>query len=150
MLRLNPKHKIMLRSKDINKISELKNGFTQRWLEPDFILGSLNNFKFSSLCKLFTSLKTKGYSFELIFSILISLGFTGGNTINSMINSYLSKQIEAGKDVFYRLKNNPKIAWRLILWMFAVEFRKIVEPSVNGIKCLIIDDTKVQKNSALY
>jgi len=30
----------MLQSKDINKISELKNGFTHRWLEPDFILGS--------------------------------------------------------------------------------------------------------------
>ncbi len=27
----------MLQSKDINKISELKNGFTHRWREPDFI-----------------------------------------------------------------------------------------------------------------
>jgi len=25
----------MLQSKDINKIAELKNGFTPRWLEPD-------------------------------------------------------------------------------------------------------------------
>jgi hypothetical protein len=27
----------MLQSKDINKIAELKNGFTPRWLEPDYI-----------------------------------------------------------------------------------------------------------------
>jgi hypothetical protein len=135
----------MLRSKGINKISELKNGFTQRWLEPDFILGSLKNFKFSVLCKFLNPIKTKGYSFEHIFSILISLGFTGSNTINSMINGYLSKQIEAGKDVFYRLKNNPKVAWRLILWMFATKFKKIVGTDDDGIKCLIIDDTLIQK-----
>ncbi len=29
----------MLQSKDINKIAELKNGFTPKWLEPDFIFG---------------------------------------------------------------------------------------------------------------
>ena len=30
----------MLQVKDINKISELKNGFTHQWLEPDFILNA--------------------------------------------------------------------------------------------------------------
>jgi len=34
----------MLQSKDIKKISELKNGFTPDWLEPDFILRSLKCF----------------------------------------------------------------------------------------------------------
>ncbi len=135
----------MLRNKDINKISELKNGFTQHWFEPDFILGSLKNFKFSSLCKFLNPLKQKGYSFEMVFSILVSLGFTGNKTINSMLGSYLSKQIEAGKDVFYRLKNNPLVAWRLILWMFATKFRKINQAGQKGIKCLILDDTVIQK-----
>ena len=32
----------MLRNKDIKKISELKKGFTHGWLEPDFIISSLN------------------------------------------------------------------------------------------------------------
>jgi len=40
----------MLQSKDINKIAELKNGFTPRWLEPDFILSSLKCFSFSAVC----------------------------------------------------------------------------------------------------
>ncbi len=43
---MSPKTTTMLHSKDINKIAELKNGFTPRWLEPDFILSS-----FKSLCK---------------------------------------------------------------------------------------------------
>ena len=33
-----PNTTTMQHSKDINKIAELKNGFTPRWLEPDFIL----------------------------------------------------------------------------------------------------------------
>ena len=62
-----------------------------------------------------------------------------------MINSYLSKQIEAGKDVFYRLKNNPLVGWRLILWMFATKLRKMNQDRKDGVKCLILDDTVIQK-----
>ena len=70
---MNPNTTIMLQSKDINKIAELKNGFTPRWLEPDFILSSLKSFSFSAVCKCLAPLKQRGYSFELIFSCLISL-----------------------------------------------------------------------------
>ena len=117
----------MLQSKDINKISELKNGFTYRWLEPDFILGSLKCFSFSGFCKCLAPFKVRGYSFEAIFSILISAGFIDAGTVNSMLNSYMGKHIEARKDTFYRLKNNPSICWRLVLWLFAAKFRKTVE-----------------------
>jgi len=60
----------MLQSKDINKISELKNGFTHRWLEPDFILGSLKCFSFSGLCKCLEPFKMRGYSNVLLLMIL--------------------------------------------------------------------------------
>ena len=138
----------MLQSKDINKISELKNGFTHRWLEPDFILGSLKCFSFSGLCKCLDPFKVRGYSFEAIFSILISAGFIGTGTVNSMLNSYIGKHIEARKDTFYRLKNNPSICWRLVLWLFATKFMKTAEEygeKTGSVKCIVFDDTLLAK-----
>jgi len=92
----------MLQSKNTNKISsELKNGFTPDWLEPDFILRSLKYFSFSKTCKLLNPLKLRGYSCESIFSILICLPFAGMKNVNGMINSPLTGHIKAKKDVFY-------------------------------------------------
>jgi hypothetical protein len=139
----------MLQSKDINKIAELKNGFTPRWLEPDFILGSLKCFSFSAVCKCLAPLKQKGYSFESIFSILISLPFLGLPTVHSFTDSVLAEHIQARKDVFYRLKNNTGICWRMILWMFSLKFIKMVaaqgESNSNSPRCLIFDDSFLLK-----
>ena len=139
----------MLQSKDINKISELKNGFTHRWLEPDFIFRSLKSFSFSAVCKCLNPLKHKGYSFESIFSCLICLPFLGLKTIHSMTGSILASHIEARKDAFYRLKNNPGICWRMILWLFGMKFIKLVvsqgENISGAIKCLVLDDSDLAK-----
>jgi hypothetical protein len=149
ILMLNPKQKTMLHSKDINKISELKNGFTPRWFEPDFILDSLKCFSFSALCKCLEPLKQRGYSFESIFSCLICLPFLSLQTVYSFTGSVLAKNIEASKDVFYRLKNNPGICWRLILWMFGLKFIKIAEANgerdKGSVTCLIFDDSSLPK-----
>ena len=139
----------MLQSKYINKISELKNGFTHRWLEPDFIFRSLKSFSFSAVCKCLNPLKHKGYSFESIFSCLICLPFLGLKTIHSMTGSILASHIEARKDAFYRLKNNPGICWRMILWLFGMKFIKLVvsqgENISGAIKCLVLDDSDLAK-----
>jgi len=139
----------MLQSKDINKIAELKNGFTPRWFEPDFILGSLKCFSFSALCKCLNPLKQRGYSFESIFSCLICLPFLGLKTVHSFAGSVMVKHIEARKDVFYRLKNNPAICWRVILWMFGLKFIKLVCEQGKRVgsspRCLIFDDSDLPK-----
>jgi len=138
----------MLQSKDINKIWELKTGFTHRWLEPEFILSSLKSFSFSNLCQCISQVKVKGYSFQAIFTILISLPFIGAASVNSMVNGFIKYQVEAGKDTFYRLKNNPDICWRLILWLFAAKFKKLTEAgsdSTNTVKCMVFDDTVLVK-----
>jgi predicted nucleic acid-binding Zn finger protein len=139
----------MLQSKDINKISELKNGFTHRWFEPDFIFSSLKCFSFSVLCKCLNPLKLRGYSFESIFSCLICLPFLGLKTVHSMTSSMLASHIEARKDAFYRLKNNPGICWRMILWLFAAKFIKLTdtggESDSDVLRCLIFDDSTLPK-----
>jgi len=140
----------MLQNKGINKISELKNGFTPRWLEPDFILSSLKCFSFSALCRCLNPLKQRGYSFEMIFSSLICLPFLGLKTVHSFTGSMLSNHIEARKDTFYRLKNNPGTCWRKILWLFSVKFIKLADENgsrdSNAVRCLIFDDSTLPKS----
>lgn len=139
----------MLQSKDINKICELKNGFTHRWLEPEFVLSSLKCFSFSSLCKSTSEIKVRGYSFQMIFTVLVSLPFIGTPTVNSMVNGFVKHHIEAGKDTFYRLKNNAGICWRLLLWLFASKFIRLTESrgtGCKGLKCMVFDDTVIGKS----
>lgn len=138
----------MLQSKDINKIAELKNDFTHEWVEPDFIFSSLKSFSFSNLCQCISSVKIKGYSFEMIFTILISMPFIEAASVHSMLNGYVQRHIQASKDTFYRLKNNPSICWRLILWLFAAKFKKLTsdnETNQSHIRCMVFDDTVIEK-----
>ena len=105
----------MLQSKDIKNIWELKNGFTHSWVEPEFIASSLKLFSFSQLSKAVSEVKQKGYSFQWIMTVLLSMPFIGASTVNSMFNGFVRFHIEAGKDTFYRLKNRPQFCWRLLL-----------------------------------
>jgi hypothetical protein len=132
----------MLQGKDIKKLSELKNGFTHRWFEPDFLFRTMKVFSFSAFCKTLSHLKEKGYSFEWIMSILITMSFNGVKTVNGLPGLF-----KAGNDVFYRLKNSTSISWRSILWLFNRKVHKILkEKSENsGLRCLIFDDTVIQK-----
>ena len=138
----------MLQPKGIKKISELKNSFTPRWVEPDFIASSLKCFSFSKLCQSVSKIKVKGYSFEWIMTILLSMPFIDTVTVGSMLNGCVKYHIEAGKDTFYRLKNNPGICWRFLLLQFAFKFCSIAnnrESASCDVKCLIFDDTLIAK-----
>lgn len=148
ILTLYPKQIIMLLYKDTNKISELKSDFTYRYLEPDFILGSLKCFSFSSLCKSLGAIKIKGYSFQAIFSILVSLPFLGQSSVHGLLKSPFKEYIEMRKDAFYRLKNMCSTGWRGILWLFTIKFVKATGSDgvkSNSPKCLVIDDSVLAK-----
>jgi len=133
----------MLQHKDTHKLSELKNSFTHSWVEADFIFKTLKCFSFSQLNKSLSIFKVKGYKFDLVMSILISLPFINVSTVNQ-----LSGIIAPQKDVFYRLKNNTAICWRFILWLFAVKFCKLThnQQAEKSTKCLIFDDTTIAKS----
>ncbi len=94
-------------------------------------------------------MKQRGYSFESIFSYLICLPFLGLQTVHSFTGSVMAKHIEARKDVFYRLKNNPGICWRMILWLFGMKFIKLIaaqgENNRGAPRCLIFDDSDLPK-----
>lgn len=148
ILTLYPKQIIMLLDKDTNKISELKSDFTHRYLEPDFIFSLLKCFSFSSLCKSLGTIKIKGYSFQAIFSILVTLPFLGQRSVHGLLKSPFKEYIEMKKDTFYRLKNKCSIDWREVLRLFALKFVKatgVQGVKVNSPKCLIIDDSVLPK-----
>jgi len=139
----------MLQSKDIKNIWELKNGFTHKWVEPEFIASSLKLFSFSQLSKAVSEVKQKGYSFQWIMTVLLSMPFIGATTINSMLNGFVRHRVEAGKDTFYRLKNRSQVCWRLLLWLFASKFKKLANSKFKqdnqGLRCIVFDDTFLEK-----
>src|SRR4030042_1664256 len=50
--------------------------------------------------------------------------------------------------MFFRLKNNPSICWRLVLWLFATKFRKCTEEQgekTGSVKCFVFDDILLEK-----
>ncbi|MBU1718902.1 MAG: transposase [Bacteroidetes bacterium] len=137
----------MLHDKDIKKVSELKNGFTDRWFERDFLLSAIGALRFSRTLKSFNIFKKQGYKFDLILSVLLSLPFMGLKNIHSLMGS---QGLPAGKDTFYRQKSNGMIDWRNILWAFAGQFNKIVSKQGDnqggGYRCLIFDDSLLEKS----
>lgn len=139
----------MLHGKGIKNIWELKNDFTHSWVEPDFVNQSLKLFSFSQLSKSVSEIKKRGYNFEWLLTILLSTPFIGSKTVNSMLNGHVKHQVEIGKDTFYRLKNHSQINWRLLQWLFAFQFQKIVTTKLTTTgkehKCLIFDDTMLRK-----
>jgi predicted nucleic acid-binding Zn finger protein len=83
-----------------------------------------------------------------VVSILMALPFLGSKTIHGLLNSPMKGYIEAKKDVFYRLKNNPSINWRAILWLFVQKYNKTVTEKGDGTsrnRCLVVDDSLVEK-----
>ena len=138
----------MLQCKDITTISELKNKFTVEWIKPEFTYDLLHAISYSKVCKSFKDYKQKGYSFESVFTILISMIFIGEQTISSLTTGIWKNHIESKKDVFYRLKNNFYINWRKILWKTAMRFTEVVSQTtenMDGLKCLIFDDSVLSK-----
>ena len=75
--------------------------------------------------------------------------FIGAGTVNSMLSGFVRHHIEAGKDTFYRLKNNSEVCWRLLLWLFASKFEKLVNSKLKqadqGVRCMVFDDTLLEK-----
>jgi predicted nucleic acid-binding Zn finger protein len=61
----------------------------------------------------------------------------------------LASHIETRKDAFYRLKNNPGICWRVILWLFSSKFIKLTdengERDSGAVRCLVFDDSTLPK-----
>lgn len=144
----------MLHNKDIKNLSELKLTFVAKHKKSDFFTNMIDILKIGKHHAIFASVKEKGVPILMLIRILITFPFLEQKNVHRFVNSYWNKFVDFGKDVYYRLKNNPKIDWRK--FHFAVVKRTIAtlserednqsdEKKEKRIKAFIFDDTPVAK-----
>ena len=141
----------MLRDKGTKKIDEIKTDFIPDKFDEVKITSIFKALKISESLKEFNYLKQSGYSVKMLLSLLLVMAVTGKKTVSSSLSSLCEQGITTGKDVFYRLKNNEQICWRLILWHIVMRFIQITLSTVQSDEpdkphCLIFDDTTVKKS----
>lgn len=140
----------MLHNKFTKRLGELTRTFNLKWDDPQFFY---NQFKVMPIRRIMSAnkhFKIKGYSFENVFVIMLTMVLTGEKSIHSLLKSHWGNYIQAHKDVFYRLKNNNNVDWRKILLSFSNGFKRVTEDKSTmekRIRCLIFDDTLIEKTS---
>jgi len=133
--------------KSIKDLHELKE-FLQNDVQKEYSIVSLfKRFSCKQTEELFKRFKTKGISFnEAILKLILMT--VGQMTIFRSVNLEGDNSV-AGKDAFYGLKNNPLTDWRMIVMAMVIRFETLKKHSIiqaeNMIRCLIADDTAMQK-----
>lgn len=139
----------MLHNKDTHNIDELKSLLRLKGKAVDLLVDYVSFFDFRSVTSSFDSVKNKGYGFTNLLSVLVVMPFLNMASLRALLVSGISYLSEAEKDAYYRLKNNPAVNWRGILYAFTKRYRKIV--TVRGedagalTRCFVIDDTLLEK-----
>jgi hypothetical protein len=145
---------IMLHDKikqNLVSISELNDEIKKGDCLAEKVLNFCKPFEIKSIIDLcgLDSIKKKGYEISKLLRVLLLMPFVGSMNVWTLYQSGYSFLTEAQKDAFYRLKNNPEINWRQILYGFCKRFRTLAKQKGtalgNGIKCLIIDDSCLNK-----
>ena len=104
-----------------------------------------NGFTTSKLKKHLGSFKEKGFSVTATLFDLLIMTIT-----NQSVRMYVAgDSSDAAKDTYYRLKNDSRIDWRMVMFLFVNRFLYLVnnattEPTDEP-RCLIIDDTSCFK-----
>ena len=140
----------MVRDKITKCVSEIQMDFTPENITVDKMMKIFKSMKISENFSAFDYIKESGYSVKLVLSLLIIMVVMGKKTVYASLPDLREHGIRAGKDVFYRLKNNTKICWRLILWHVAMRFIQITESNrvldeKSKPRYLIFDDTTLAK-----
>ena len=120
---------------------EQKSRFIQQYLKP---------LLHSGISRILKGIKIKGFDSLSIIQFLACLPLMGLYTIGGIYPSEYSNFVLCKKDVFYRLKNNPNIPWRKLMYSIARRFFKLSQPALlkgdtESPKYFIFDDTDVEK-----
>jgi hypothetical protein len=137
---LNPK---------IHHLSELRHVLSNNEKTSEGLVSFFVKLKFDELCRVFDGAKTKGHEIKSAMFILCLLQLNS-LSIWAMFSSGLNTLNEAGKDVYYRLKNNPMLDWRKLLLAAAKRCNTLIDQSATDdksvlIKCFILDDSTIEK-----
>jgi len=130
-------------------LSELRHVLSNNDKTSEGLVSFFVKLKFEGLCKVFDGVKTKGHeaSGSLLILCLLQLS---NLSVWAMFRSGISTLNESGKDVYYRLKNNPMLDWRKLLMTAAKRYNALVSQASTNIdsplvKCFILDDSCIEK-----
>lgn len=144
----------MLRCKDTKNLKELLSVYKQESLTPSNFLRVFKAGELLRVLKSQDSVKTKGTPISHLITLLIAFSYLNIENINCLIRRHRENTLQSGKDAFYRLMSNERIDWRTMLWGFVASSLRLINTRSSlkagstlrqNVKCLIIDDTLLQK-----
>lgn len=141
----------MLRNKDIKNLSEIKMTFLSEQKRENFFSDMMRILKIGKHHALFSGVKLKGIPVLTLISILLTFPFMAQKNVHQFITGYWNKYAGFGKDAYYRLKNNPKINWRMFLFAVVKRVQSILwdsyeqDKAEKKVKAFIFDDTTIAK-----
>ena len=129
-------------------INEIENVLKNYGYSIDTIIcDMMKTFKFKTICCQVGLRKEDGYSASEIVALMLMLPLMLLKSVNAFYRSEFQKVTAMKKDTIYRLKNNEKMPWRLLLLAVAKQFQHLVNPQkeVASNSAFILDDTTEAK-----
>ena len=143
----------MLQHKDRVILSEIKDFFTSSEKAMETIFSFISSLTFSDKRYGFSEASNLKYTNHTKFVLLLLFPFFEVKTSWHYTNSVLYRFLSCGKDVFYRLMNDPHIDWRNLSYSITMQLirktQKNSEPINDSPRCLIVDDTDLLKTGRL-
>ena len=145
----------MQRDKSTNKIEQLGKVTKSSEQLTQGIVDVIDKFKIKSIFRDMDFVKRSGILVSTIATGLMILPFVGAASVLALFKSGLNNPGNGQKDVYYDMKNNPKINWRDLLFSIARQFQYLVgqdieiiedaKKTVSQIKATIFDDSPIEK-----
>ncbi len=145
----------MQRDISTNKIEQLGKVTKSSEQLTQNIADVIDKFRIRSIFGEIDFVKRSGILASTIATGLMILPFVGAACVLALFKSGLNKPGDGQKDVYYDIKNNPKINWRDLLLSIAKQFQYLVgqdieiiegaKKTVSQIKATIFDDSPIEK-----
>ncbi|MEA1981039.1 MAG: transposase [candidate division Zixibacteria bacterium] len=145
----------MQRNKDTKKIEQIEKVSKNPEQITQSIADVIDKFDTKSIFKETDLIKRSGILVSTITMAMLILPFMGAASVAALFKSGLNKADAGKKDAYYDVKNNEKIAWRLLLLLLAKRFKVLVnrgneeilkmKNEIEQIKAVIFDDSAIEK-----
>jgi hypothetical protein len=103
----------------------------------------MKKFNFKTICSKIGASKDYGYSVSEIITLMVMFPLMLLQSVHALYKSEYKNLTTMKKDAIYRLKNNPKIPWRRLLYGVCKKFKELINPKgeIASNSAFVIDDT---------
>jgi len=140
---------VMQQNKDIVNISTIGNNGEKNAVD---VFHTLKIMKIARIGQFFNSVKRCGVNVSDLILLLVLMPFYHLKSVPMLVKSGLGpdRGVECSNNVFYDLKNNPKVNWRALLYLVALRFKNLADVvntgAVNSVRAFIFDDSPLPKS----